>query len=113
MAKFRITWPVKIDGQIHKPGDQDLELEPEQAAPAVASGSLVPVSVASTSRPAIEAERLAEIRSAIDRLEPGRKAHWTTDGRPEVAALKKTGLEDVTAEERDLAWETIQAGVGD
>ena len=114
MARFRIISPVKIDGEIHKPGHDDLELEPEKAAPAVVSGSLVPVNEISVNRPTIEAERLALIRTAIGKLEPGKKTHWTADGRPEVAALKKVGgLEEISAEERDVAWEMIQAGVGE
>ncbi len=37
---------------------------------------------------------------AVVQLEPGNEKHWTTDEKPEVAALKEFGCE-VTAVERD------------
>ena len=43
-------------------------------------------------------------------LTPGRDDHWTRAGKPEVAALRAaTGLDDVSAAERDAAWAAFQA----
>ena len=52
-----------------------------------------------------EEGREAALRAAIAGLEPGRDDHWTRDGRPEVRALREaSGLDDVSAAERDAAW---------
>lgn len=56
------------------------------------------------------ATRHDRIVMAIADLTPGRDDHWTRAGKPEVAALRAaTGLDDVTAAERDAAWATFQA----
>ncbi len=50
---------------------------------------------------------------AIDDLEPGKEEHWTGEGKPEVRALaKESGLQHVTAAERDAAWAAHQAREG-
>ena len=50
------------------------------------------------------------IRAAMRGLDPKDEAHFTTDGYPEVAALKKaTGLASVTAAERNTLWESERA----
>lgn len=55
-------------------------------------------------------ERLVE---AIGELEPGDDAHWTKSGLPEVRALQAaTGLEGVSASERDAAWEAHLEAAG-
>jgi len=41
MPKYDVKRPVKIGGEIHKPGCKPLELDARAAAPLVESGSLV------------------------------------------------------------------------
>ena len=56
------------------------------------------------------ASRHDRITVAIADLTPGQADHWTRAGKPEVAALRAaTGLDDVTAAERDAAWAAYQA----
>ena len=58
-------------------------------------------------------DRASAISAAIDGLEEGNEDHWTKDGRPEVKALKAaTGLDDITAAERDAAWAAYQTQQG-
>ena len=57
-----------------------------------------------------EVDRQEKLIAAIDGLEKGNEAHWTQSGVPQVSALEAaTGLADVTAAERDAAWEEYQA----
>ena len=53
--------------------------------------------------------REARLIAAIGGLEEGNEAHWTTSGKPEVRALRAaTGLDDVSAAERDAVWGEFQ-----
>lgn len=40
MPKYEVKRPVKLDGEIHKPGCDPLELDAKTAAPLLESGSL-------------------------------------------------------------------------
>ncbi len=56
-----------------------------------------------------EVDRQSQLIVAIAGLEEGNEAHWTNSGKPEVRALREaTGLDDVSAAERDAAWEEFQ-----
>ena len=70
-------------------------------------------------RAAAEAEGEAEptrrekIVAGIDLLEEGNKEHWTEGGQPDVFALRKaTGLGDISAAERDEAFEAWKVHAG-
>ena len=53
-----------------------------------------------------EIDRQSRLIAAIPHLEEGNEAHWTKAGKPECRALEKaTGFTDVSAAERDAAWE--------
>ena len=59
---------------------------------------------------AANSARQAALIAAIATLEPGHSEHWTQAGRPEIRALAaRTGLRDISAAERDVAWERAQA----
>ncbi len=45
-----------------------------------------------------------DLSDAFDLLEEGNKAHWTKDGKPEVKALADILGRNVSAKERDEAW---------
>ena len=54
-------------------------------------------------------DRRDALLSAISGLEEGNEAHWTKSGEPEVRALKAaTGFGDITAAERDDAWQAFE-----
>ena len=62
-----------------------------------------------------EPTRHERLVAAIGELEEGNKEHWTEGGQPDVFALRKaTGIKDVSADERDAAFEAwkITAGSG-
>ena len=48
------------------------------------------------------------LTDAIADLTPGDPAHWTRDGLPRVRALEALTGNDITAAERDLAWEAYR-----
>lgn len=55
------------------------------------------------------AERAERIRSAAAGMDRDDKSLWTADGEPKVAALEAaSGLQDVTADERDTAWAAVK-----
>ena len=58
--------------------------------------------------------RHAQLVAAIRSLETGNKAHWTKSGDARIDALEAiTGLEDVSAGERDAAQKEALAAQGD
>lgn len=50
-----------------------------------------------------------DLAAAIAALDPAEAGQWTTDGRPQVAALAAAAGRSVTAQERDEAWASYQA----
>ena len=54
-----------------------------------------------------------EIVDAIGKLEDGNAEHWTKGGKPEVRALEAVLNYDITAAERDAAWDAYQNNTAD
>lgn len=54
-------------------------------------------------------ERLSDLLTAISELDPDNKDHYTEAGLPQVSALEEILDGDVTAAERDAAWEIYNA----
>ncbi|MEJ1409376.1 MAG: hypothetical protein RPU60_04045 [Candidatus Sedimenticola sp. (ex Thyasira tokunagai)] len=54
--------------------------------------------------------RLAVLLDAVGQLEEGNQDHWTSDNKPDIAALKEITGTKVTANERDYVWERAQQG---
>ena len=60
-----------------------------------------------------EPTRHERLVAAIGTLEDGNEDHWTKDKRPQVSALEAaTGLDDVSAAERDAAFEAWKIVAG-
>ena len=61
----------------------------------------------------LEIDRQSALIAAIVELEPGNPEHFNKDGvTPAISALEaKTGLDDVTAAERDAAFAAYQKGM--
>ncbi|MDH5426421.1 MAG: hypothetical protein OEY29_15650 [Gammaproteobacteria bacterium] len=57
---------------------------------------------------AIPMARLNELVDAVRALDPENKDDFTESGMPEVAAIKELVEGQVTADERDQAWEEYQ-----
>ncbi|MCY4548127.1 MAG: hypothetical protein OXC28_07155 [Defluviicoccus sp.] len=62
-----------------------------------------------------EIERQTALIAAIDELDPDNREHFTAAGKPKTDALEEAaGLRDVTAAERDAAWEEyLKAGAAE
>ena len=57
-----------------------------------------------------QTDRKALLAGAIAALEPDNDDHWTSTGKPEIRALGAvSGLEGISAAERDAAWAAVQA----
>lgn len=54
-------------------------------------------------------DRESDIIEAIGMLKEGKKEHWTQGGKPEVKALEEILGHDITAKERDEAFDKFQA----
>lgn len=54
-------------------------------------------------------ERLGEIASAIKQLDPTNPTHFTQEGIPRVQAIEAVFGDDITAEERNAAWDALNA----
>ncbi len=97
MKFYRVLKNLDHDLENYHPGDF-VWLDEESAASLVADGVVR------------KAERAEAIEAAIGDLPPGDAAAWTSGGKPEVRALREaTGLENITAEERDAAWARHEA----
>ena len=60
-----------------------------------------------------DADRAARLLAAITLLKPDNSEHWTASGKPRTEALEAvSGLESVSAAERDAAWQNYLAGNG-
>ena len=88
LAALRAAWPEEVRDFLRRASE-----DPEIRAKA---------------EPALD--RRQELLAAIGALEYGNEAHWTKSGAPEVRALREaTGLDDISAAERDAVWEQFQA----
>lgn len=60
-----------------------------------------------------EPTRHEKLVAGIGELEEGNEDHWTKDKRPQVSALEvATGLDDVSSDERDAAFEAWKVTAG-
>ena len=105
--KYLVEGNIRHDGDRYGAGDV-IDLDERTAKSLIAAGVLQgPPS--DEERGAGEGEGLDRddaIRKAINGLEDGNQAHWTRSGKPDVNALRSaTGIEDISAAERDEAWE--------
>lgn len=64
--------------------------------------------VASNQPSELSADRLVKYIQAIDSLDSNNKDDFTESGKPDVNALKHLVDNDVTAAERDVAWDHYQ-----
>ncbi len=126
MGTYRVLSPVKYAGRRWEVGeavsltDDDAEalLESgvvEATAEAAAAGQAAS-STGSQEGGVPEASREERLRAAIIELKPEDKdpEQWTKSGKPEVRALESmSGLEDVTAAERDAAWSAYRGEQGE
>ena len=111
--RYEVIDRLDLDGRRYEAGTT-VELTPEVAAPLIAADVVAdPMDTAADASPApaggAEGGREADLHAAIAGLDLRSDDHWTRDGRPEVRALREaTGLDDVSAAERDAAWAAYQ-----
>ncbi len=55
-------------------------------------------------------DRLAALVKAIEKLDAGNTELWTKSGAPKTEALADILNDDVSANERDAAWDVFQKG---
>lgn len=111
---FEVATPLRHDGERYGVGEP-VEMTERQAAPLLEIGALrEPKGGADAARgtgePPADAERHARLVAAIAELDPENEAHFTKGGKPECDALATvSGIESVSAKERDAAWAEYQA----
>ncbi len=111
---IRALWDIHHDGRRIAPGTTATLAE--DTARALVDGGAAELADASvdTDDAATGDDRRSAILAAIAGLEPGNPDHWTRSGKPEIRALAAaSGLTDITASERDAAWQTHQTHGGD
>jgi uncharacterized Rmd1/YagE family protein len=108
LNRFRCNWQIRRNGKKFKANDL-IELSDEQASGLISSGA---ISVAiddvsqQSDKPDTHDELMSNVIDAITGL-PSDVELFTEDGRPKVSALEMALNYDITAEERDAAWEQI------
>ncbi len=84
----------------------------EELSPLVEAEAVEPAQVVSK-RPQRRQELMGEIVNAIDQLPTSTDELWTADGRPQVKALESVLDYDISAGERDKAFENYRKRYGD
>ena len=110
MAPCTVNSPLKHDGVLFQAGDT-IDLDAEEDAAVIehltASGTITPHAVPDVA--AIPMERQAAIVAGIGNLDPEDAVLWSRNGAPRVDALEAVLGYDITADERNHAWEAYQA----
>jgi len=110
MPIYKINSPCMIAGTIHKSGT--VECDESSASALLSSGSLSPLNdgsevnaeVKQTSQPSFEGLSLNEAIAAL----PGDDKNWTASGAPQIKALEALTGTNISAAERDEAWDAYQ-----
>ncbi|MBA5779524.1 hypothetical protein H2509_20530 [Stappia sp. F7233] len=110
----RLPVTAVIDGKDRKPGEVIDLPESEAKAMLARYGEYKGPPVSAAEKPAPvkpKGEKLtAAIVAAVKDLDDENDDHFTRSGLPVLAELEKRLGYDVTAEERDIAWASLQAG---
>lgn len=108
--KYRLTCDLWIDGEFVPTGAL-VELSDERAAELAehlvvrSPGATEPAGEVDEAEAVNEAD---EIVAAIGQLNPENPDHWTKAGKPDVAALEAILDRDISADDRDAAWQRAQ-----
>lgn len=107
MKDYKVISPIKTENGTVKPG-ATVSLSDEDAAELKALGCVEDVVVASQSSvPADPAARQEAIIAAIGQLDPANADLWLGNGAPDVKAIIAVTGWNLSAAERNTAWETI------
>lgn len=106
--QYRLTCDLWLDGAYIEAGEL-VELSDEQAD---SLAEHLVVHSADAEAPVGEADEAADkadaLVAAIGQLDPENHDHWTKAGKPDVAALEAILGRDISADDRDAAWQRAQ-----
>lgn len=110
MPEYQVKSPLQHDGKRYEIGGA-VTMEEEQARPLVDIGVLGEPTGAQTGGknppPPPDPDRQQKIIEAIGQLEKQNQELWTKDGKPQVPAIEEILGDNITAAERNDAWEQI------
>lgn len=111
MPRYQINRPIKHGGRIVKKGM--VELEVSVAVPLLKSNalSLMGESSADSSQDLEQDDKIGHIAEVIARLDGTDESLWTKSGKPDVKALETILNEQITAADRDQAWDRYNASL--
>lgn len=111
MKDYKVISPIKTEKGTIKPGASvTVTLSDEDATELKALGCVEDIVVASQSGvPTDPAARQEAIIAAIGQLDPANTDLWLGSGAPDVKAIIAVTGWNLTAAERNTAWETISA----
>ena len=111
MKTYNVLSKILHDGKVYLAGDTidltDKEAEQLKEAQAIDPESIGDVKDGPTV-PTDPAERQAAIVAAIGQIDTKNADLWLTSGKPNAAAITAITGWNVSAGERDAAWESIQ-----
>ena len=100
---YKVLSRLRFD-RMYEPGES-VKMDAETAAPLIGS-------VLEDANPE-DGARTDIILKAMDGLDKENPDHFTVSGKPEVRVLREiTGFDDLTASDRDVAWEISQKAKG-
>jgi len=100
MPTYHVEDPLQHDGKRYEPGDS-VTMPEKQAA------VLLDIKVVSGPIAEEGENRLEAITAAIMQLDKDNPDLWTNDHKPQVKAIEEITGFDITAAERDEAWESV------
>ena len=111
---YTVTRTLLCDKKRYEDGDA-IELDDKTAGPLLARGAIVEGKGHKAAEPEksipVGGDRMTAIKEAIGKLEAGNPDHFTEagKGKPKVEVIEfRSGLMEVSAAERDAAWEDLQ-----
>ena len=91
----------------YAPGEA-IDLPDRDAAALLAAGAISPDAPVQIQDAALGLTGIDAILDAIDALIPTSETAWTKDGKPQVVALERALGYDISAADRDAAWDKHQ-----
>lgn len=98
--------PLRRNGKDYGIG-KTVTMPEKDAEPLLALGVIKPAASSAGSDGEVTRE---EIIQAIGRLDPGNKDLWTSGGKPQVSAIEAVLGKQISAGDRDAAWDVFNGG---
>ena len=107
---YRVLDGLDLDNRAYAAGDT-VAIDDDAIAAALVDAGVIASDTAAQADENGDPDRAVRLIAAIGELGSDNSEHWTTSGKPRTEALEAVGgLENVSAAERDAAFEAYLSG---